>query len=615
MYHFFKVISSFLCKLQFKTVKKIASLLANLIYPFIKSQRFTARMNLSLIYPEKTYIEITSIIKENLRQIIITFLEIMRLPLVKNIDDANFFKHINPQYLEKAKSEKSVIFIGCHSGNWESVNVGTPSIMKYMVIVKRQKNAGFNRFITELRKQSGAKIVFDDDLRSITKLLKDNYSIAIMYDHGFKNSPLYTKFCNMEVQIPKSVFTLAQKYNRKLFPVFFSREESCNTIKYFEPITVEQDSIESTAQKLSNIFEQELHSDPYHYLWYYKRFKRSKSKQILVLTDSKPGHENQSISLANLIEDSYGNSHTRKLELKISRFKRLTLDLLVLLNFHKLFEYNTELIKILFPNNYNSIIKYTDIVISTGSSISSANRIISSCLNAKSCNIMRPNVNAQSFDRVIVPEHDFKAKNINRSKMVTICGAFKFTDMNKLKSDLSDFKTEFKLNSNESYASILIGGPLSKDSYDIDTIKKNLIKLKQKLIDCKYKIIISSSRRTPEWLEQFIEDQFKDASVKIIANKKNYSFAINGVLGISSAIISSADSISMISEAASFKDTYIVDIFNTRQSSAKHNAFISKAEQNNFVKLIDDGFNDFDNTDFSRVDNISTVRDAIKGLF
>lgn len=624
MYYFIKCLSLILCKLPFRIVDSAATILSTVLYLFMASQRFTARMNLTLLYPDKSNRQISSIIKKNFKEIVLTFMEVLRLPILNTDIQSDSFKHINEDYFKEACQEESVIFVGCHSGNWESVNVGTPSVMKYMVIVKRQKNAGLNRFLTEIRQKSGAVIVFDDDLRSITKYLKKNYSIAIMYDHGFKNSPMFTKFCGMTVQIPKSVFTLAKKYNRKLFPVFFGREGNVNTIKYFKPHAINDTNIDYVAQLMTDDFEKELRDNPYSYLWSYKRFKRSESKRVLVLSDSKPGHVNQSISLSNIIEEEFKNSKTRVIELKLSRFTRTLCDIIVLLNIDKLFKKNSLLAQLLFKNKFDDLFRYTDLTISAGSSLSSANRIISSAVNSKSSVIMKPNVKASAFDRVLLPAHDIKDHDLCPDNVIQIAGALKFVNKQQISEDNNDFINKFSIEEASKYATILIGGPIKTNNLDKTKIKQEIVDLKDFIKEKGYQIMISTSRRTPQWLESFIDKEFKDESVNIIANKENFSYAINALLNLADFTVSTADSISMVTEAATFKPTLIIDLFDTLKVSTKHRVNIESLTLANQIVLIDRACEDFRQSldcafsskeNLTVLDNCRLVRDGIKGLF
>ena len=67
-------------------------------------------------------------------------------------------------------------------------------------------------------------------------------------------------------------------------------------------------------------------------------------------------------------------------------------------------------------------------------------------------------------------------------------------------------------------------------------------------------LLVSTSRRTPAFIEQLVLRELKDhprTALLIIANKNNVPEAVGGMLGLADLVIVSGDSVSMISEAAS----------------------------------------------------------------
>ena len=67
-------------------------------------------------------------------------------------------------------------------------------------------------------------------------------------------------------------------------------------------------------------------------------------------------------------------------------------------------------------------------------------------------------------------------------------------------------------------------------------------------------LLITTSRRTPVFVEQMLIREFKDherTALLIIANKVNVPDVVGGVLGLADFVIVSGESVSMVSEAAS----------------------------------------------------------------
>lgn len=622
MYYVILFVSKILCSISEERARELGDFFGGLAFVFLRKSRAQALKNLRLVFPDKSLDELQAIVRANFCSIALMFIEFMRLSQAETDMTSDKFIIEGREYLDKIIAEGG-IFVSVHSGNWELINSCAPKIMKYMVIVKRQKNAGFNRFLTQQRTNAGCKIIFDDDLRSIMKQMKNDFNLAVMFDHGFRRSTIEAKIFNKQVQVPKGGFSLAKKYNKDLYPVFFSRKDGKCCVSFSEPICVTKpEEFSVAAQKMNDFFEKCLREYPYDYLWSYKRFKCSSTKNILVLSDSKPGHFNQSISLARLISDNYPGSTFKTVELKdLSKLKRFYLDLLLLFKANKKSFGNLRLLEKLFPELAEDLFVYCDMIISTGSSLSSLNRLLSSILDAKSVVFMRPNFRPKLFDRIFLPEHD---RRLNTNDVRFISGAFAYLSDSVLLDSAKELYKTFDIDKNQKKISLFVGGPLKGSSVEltvVETFFKNLVLFAK---NNNYSIMITTSRRTPKEIEELVENCFADSVVKIIANKKNFSFAAKGLVAEGDIVISTADSISMITEAASYKDTYIADLFDVFDVSGKHMRFAECMESNNFSKILRksefvnldklvDAFTDKFN--FCRVDNVGRVSESLKDLF
>jgi mitochondrial fission protein ELM1 len=97
---------------------------------------------------------------------------------------------------------------------------------------------------------------------------------------------------------------------------------------------------------------------------------------------------------------------------------------------------------------------------------------------------------------------------------------------------------------------------------------------------------VTTSRRTPKEVEVLIRQEFKDyprTKLLVIANEKNIPGAVGGILGLSSIVICSPESISMISEAASSR-RYVL-VFRAEGLSHKHNRFLGYFAANKYIYL------------------------------
>jgi mitochondrial fission protein ELM1 len=137
---------------------------------------------------------------------------------------------------------------------------------------------------------------------------------------------------------------------------------------------------------------------------------------------------------------------------------------------------------------------------------------------------------------------------------------------------------------------LLVGGDtkvfhLSRDLMKgiIDQIKKSLEKLDAQ-------VLITTSRRTQREIECLLKEEFSDyprCKLLIIANEKNIPEGVPGILLLSKIIITSPESISMISEAVSSK-RYVL-VFNAPSLGTRHKRFLEYFAKNKYISLVDAG--------------------------
>lgn len=255
--------------------------------------------------------------------------------------------------------------------------------------------------------------------------------------------------------------------------------------------------------------------------------------KILIISDSKAGHENISLGLANYIETQQ-NTEIIKLFVK----KRLKI-------FNKMgkficnnFSINKKMIIILnkifysnFKFDYNIDI---DLIISTGGDTTIANILLSKYYKKTNifCSSLRGfNPNLFTF-LVSIISHGYK---------------------NELVVDLPplNIKKEPKT-LNGKYISLLIGGATKNHKFtnsEFINLVENMIYLAERF---GYKLLLSTSRRTPNEVEnqiQILVDNNSDIFERVVLFNKKPERIINYYFSNSDIIFVTEDSGSMISEA------------------------------------------------------------------
>lgn len=213
-------------------------------------------------------------------------------------------------------------------------------------------------------------------------------------------------------------------------------------------------------------------------------------------------------------------------------------------------------------NNGDSISPpYPDIVIASGrKSIPAALHIKNQNPETFLVQIQDPRCNPALFDMVIVPEHDpTRGKNV-----ITTIGSLNKVTQDKLDSASKQF--EFLLSSTKKpRLAVLIGG----NSKTHNLTRENTDKLCEQLITLSqdYGLMITASRRTGEENGALLKEKLSGKNNIYFWNGQgeNPYFAF---LGLADAILVTADSVSMISEALTTgKPTYIIPMEENRHGS------------------------------------------------
>jgi mitochondrial fission protein ELM1 len=136
---------------------------------------------------------------------------------------------------------------------------------------------------------------------------------------------------------------------------------------------------------------------------------------------------------------------------------------------------------------------------------------------------------------------------------------------------------------------LLIGGDTKDFRLDKGIISEVINQLKAVSGRFGLDILATTSRRTSAEIEGLLKSElgsFAGCKLLVIANEKNIPEAIGGILGLSRIVIVSAESISMISEAAS-SGRYII-VFESRVNP-RHREFLDNLSKAGHIYLIPAG--------------------------
>ena len=241
--------------------------------------------------------------------------------------------------------------------------------------------------------------------------------------------------------------------------------------------------------------------------------------KLLILSDGKPGHVNQSIAFARLLDlpfvirqVSFGNRLNKAISYILDRLGLSALSL---------FKIDGDL-----PE--------CSIVVSAGSETYYANRVLSRSLGARSVAIMLPQGYRYDFDLIVAQQHD---RPPVRDNILTLPVNLSYPEPKGLVCRDGD----------KPCVSLIIGGSSRHYRMDAAVLEKQIKQIFALFPGADF--LATTSRRTPPEVEALVDNgRFR---YKVIASRQEVN-PIPDFLAISDYVFVTEDSTSMISEAVCF---------------------------------------------------------------
>lgn len=495
----------------------------------------------------------------------------------QNIIDIFFLPAFNAEYINKyltiegkehvlegLKKGRGIILLAVHEGSWELTNLACVHLgFPFIFFARSQDYPRMNSVLNAWRRRHGCRIIErSGGARQLVEALKNNQAIGMTMDQGGREGVL-VKFFGKEASLSSGVIKLALKYDTTVIPAYYTRVKGPYAkIKFGPALEIKktgnpENDLRDNLQKAAHIFEGYIAGCPEEYLWLYKIWKYGSERNILILSDAKAGHLRQAQATAAVAEGYLKEKGiTAKIDTVEAEFKdnfsrRALVFSSCLSGGGRLWC----LRKFLKEHVYNALIhKKFDLIISCGSSVAAINYALSRENSAKSIAIMRPSIlSIRRFDLVVMPRHDHAPR---RKNVVLIDGALNLIDKPYLAGQVKGLVNAAggALTAGDLYIGLLIGGDTKDFKLDKDALSELIRQVKASAESLAAGILITTSRRTSPEAERLLKKEFQghpEAKLLIIANEKNIPEAVGGILGLSKVVVVSAESISMISEAAS----------------------------------------------------------------
>ena len=262
-------------------------------------------------------------------------------------------------------------------------------------------------------------------------------------------------------------------------------------------------------------------------------------KRVLILSDGRAGHFNQSLAVAEAIK-KLDEVEVKFIDVKVKKFGKYFLRVFLNTALGQKLSENADLLKFihLFYEGYTWN-KKPDVIISAGKDTSLLNAFLALTYGSKNFFIGHPKkLDHQLFTAV------FTVLDLGFDNQILLDVAPTLA----YNGDLNEFAKRYSLDLESEYYTLLIGGDGSGYQFQYEDIDK-LISFVNDTAD-KVKWLVTTSRRTPESYEEKMEKEMKTEC--FIAYHKNPQKVVAGFLELSKLVFVTEESASMVSEGVAF---------------------------------------------------------------
>lgn len=589
-----RVFSFFVRQLPFKAALGVGRCFGMFAYFISKKYREQVYSNLKQAFAsEKRPSEIRVITKKFFCSFGENIVDFMRMPLSTKENFENLIAVEGIPDVKKAlEGGKGAILLAMHFGSWEMASFAcSVKGLPYRVFVKEQGGNILEKWLNQYRSCFGAAVITRGlGTKDLVKSLRDNKAVGMVFDQGGKKGVLVPFFGRTASMSAGAVRMGVKSAVPVCFSVISRQADRRHRLVMHAPLKIEQTDdqqcdIQTQVAKITSLLEGYIRKYPDQYLWTYKIWKYSDQAKVIVLTDGKAGHENQSKAAAHiLIEALKDRGIVGELEIVRVEFKDRQAFLFAnFLNFFCPWFFRQGFIErlqgFLTEESFHKVISLKgDYVISAGSKIALINDILKREMLAKNVHILGTGgVSIKKFNRVLMLAHDVHKPHRDDNIVITKAALNLVTEkyLNEKKTSLLTHFNHLQTKHN-SFIGVFIGGESKNVRVTEAQIKVLIHQLEDLCREVKATMLVTTSRRTSNSIERFLFKRLKKnplCSLLVLAGQDNVPEAMGGILGLCDVAVVSGDSISMVSEAISSGKPTVV-LYPAGSSRSKHHRFI-----------------------------------------
>ncbi len=595
--------------------------LGDLVFLVNKDRRLVAYANLKSAFGrEKTPAELRRITKSVYRNMVQTFVEVLNLTKINRRYVDRYVEVVNMERIRNAaKSGRGTILLTAHFGDWElSSLVSSVEGFPILVLVREQKMKRLNELLNRLRESNGCRVIRKGmDVKNILKSLRGKNIVGILSDQDAGRNGIFVDFFGRPTSYHSGPFEIARHTDSLILPNFIVRTGGPYHKLYLgEYIDFREnsgpDAVKENMQKFAKLLEAYIRKYPDQWLWLHKRWKSTPVRTVLVLNDGRAGHLNQSMAVAKELRrarltQGYNADDTKIVVVSVkykNKFSRVALSIGSVFASWRCHGRMGLLKLCLEKESYDMLMKtYSEFVISCGSSLAPVSIFMSKENNAKNIVIMKPGgaPGLWRFNLAIIPRHD----NPKHAKNIVVTDlAPNLINEERMAIDGTHLKHHAQSDVKDAIG-LFAGGDNPEFSLTGDIMNAVIEGVATFSERSGAPILATTSRRTSGECENILKNRLrnnKKCKFLVVANEKNFDFAVGGMLAMSKIAVVSEESISMVSEAISAGRKVVVFRLSKKNNAVtKHEralkslaneGYITIAESSNLANVLEKAWND-----------------------
>ena len=623
-----------LCHLPPSIALSLGECLGSLAFWFSSKRRRIGERNLRAAFDGRFSVgEIRQIIRRSFAQIGAGMIELLRLPVIDKAYRERYLHLEGIAHLEQAiASGRPVVLLTGHYGNWELLSIVAALIGHPIAALARfqPKLPRLYRLLVSYRESKGCVVVLKGSMRRLFSALKEGMPVGIVGDQASRRG-VFVDFFGRQAGFASGPFSLAARSHAWIVPAFIHRLHGPHHRVVIEPaFSLSTDVEDSTAiregiERFAQILARHITQDPHPWLWMHKRWKRTPSRKILLLSDGKAGHVKQSLAVVEVLRQQHPQLDCQRIEI---RWRSRLCRALALLWSGWLPHWGgaTCLRLMLTPQSAHALLsRYADLIISCGSGMIPANLLWASENGAKSVVIMNPSpVPLNRFSLVIAPQHDGLPRRSNVVQVPGALSALPDDELQKAAERLYNhprFRREFALRVRSKNAisatsplrhlatkggisgrtlsrqdpamALFIGGESPTHTIGVTFAQALVEQVSRACQSTGGWYLVTTSRRTAPAVEQALSERCgsdPQCGVLIVASRDPLEGTMEGLLALADVAVVTGESISMVSEACSAGRPVIVveppaRPHPFRKAPTKQHRFITGLAQEGYVRL------------------------------